>query len=106
NPHVLRMGNDPSVREVPELAGVAGSFRPDLIRPLRDYHMVDPLGRQVLPSTIGGQPPAGALPSLGAAGISCDLCHNLAGPDMNRSFQQDGFANMSIQFNHSIEKGG
>jgi hypothetical protein len=106
NPHVLRMGNDPTAREVPELAGVAGTFRPDLIRPLRDYHMVDPLGRQVLPSTIGGQPPAGALPSLGAAGISCDLCHNLAGPDMNRSFQQDGFANMSIQFNHSIEKVG
>lgn len=106
DPHVERMGDDPAKREVAELAGVLGDFRPDLIRPLRDYYLVDAQGRQVLPSEPGGPPPTGAGPSLGAMGISCDLCHNIAGPDLNRSFQHDGFANTSLLFNHSLEKVG
>jgi hypothetical protein len=106
NPTVERLGDDPTKREVPQLPGLQAAFRPDLLRPLRDYHMVDPLGRQILPETIGGPPPAGAGPSLGARGITCDLCHNMGGADLNRSFQQDGFANMGILLNHSIEKVG
>ena len=106
NPHVERMGDNPAMREVAELAGVQGNFRPDLFRPLRDYHLVDAHGNQVLPTDPGGDPPAGAQPSLGAAGITCDLCHNVAGPDLNRSFQHDGFANMSLLLNESIEKVG
>jgi len=106
NPHVERMGNDPNKREVPELPDVLGDFRPDLIRPLRDYHLVDAQGNQILPDSIGGAAPAGALPSLGAAGISCDLCHNVGGIDLDRSFQHDGFANTSLLFNHSVEKVG
>jgi len=78
NPHVEKMGNDPTKREVPELAGVLNDFRPDQIRPLRDYHLVDAQGNQILPDTPGGPAPQGALPSLGAAGITCDLCHNVA----------------------------
>ncbi len=106
NPTVQRAGDDPTKREVAELAGVGPQFQPELIRPLRDYSLVDSQGHQVLPASIGGEPPAGAQPSLGAAGITCDLCHNLAGPDLNRSFQHDGFANTSLQFNHTIEKVG
>ena len=106
DPHVERMGDDPNKREVAELIGVMQDFRPDLIRPLRDYHLVDSQGRQVLPDQPGGAPPAGAGPSLGAMGITCDLCHNIAGPDLNRSFQHDGFANTSLLFNHSVEKVG
>src|SRR5437016_2419371 len=49
DPHVERMGDDPTKREVAELMGVLKDFRPDLIRPLRDYHLVDAQGRQVLP---------------------------------------------------------
>ena len=101
-----RDANDPSKREVPQLPLLGASFRPDLLRPLRDYHMVDSAGNQVLPPTIGGQPPPGALPSPGTAGISCDFCHNEGGPDFNRSFQHDGFANMSLILNESIEKVG
>ncbi|MBV8730855.1 MAG: hypothetical protein JO336_13705, partial [Acidobacteriia bacterium] len=48
----------------------------------------------------------GAQPSLGSAGITCDLCHNVQGPDFNRSFQADGFANTSLQLGESIEKVG
>jgi hypothetical protein len=106
NPHVERDGNDPTLREVPQVAGLQGAFRPDLFRPLRDYHLVDPLGKQVLPTLPGGPAPAGSGPSLGAKGITCDLCHNLGGADLNRSFRQDGFANMSILVNHTIEKVG
>jgi hypothetical protein len=51
-------------------------------------------------------PPAGASPSLGGAGITCDVCHNLGGADLNRSFQHDGFANMSLLLNETIEKVG
>ena len=106
NPHVETMGNNPNTREVPELDAIGSDFRPDQIRPLRDYHLVDAQGHQILPDTPGGPAPAGAQPSLGAAGVTCDLCHNLAGPDLNRSFQHDGFANTSILFNHTVEKVG
>ena len=54
----------------------------------------------------GGPAPAGAKPSLGAAGITCDLCHNVTGPDPHRSFQQDGFANMSLDLLASMDKVG
>jgi len=106
NPHVERLGNDPTTREVPQLAGLQAAFRPDLFRPLRDYALVDPLGNQVLPTLPGGPAPAGSSTSLGGHGITCDVCHNIGGADLNRSFQQDGFANMSLLLNHSIEKVG
>lgn len=103
---VERIGNDPQKREVPALAGVGVNFLPDMLRPLRDYHLVDASGNQIIPAEIGGYPPAGAKPSLGAAGITCDFCHNVHGPDINRSFQRDGFANMSLLINETIEKVG
>jgi hypothetical protein len=106
NPHVERLGNNPATREVPQLPGLQAAFRPDLFRPFRDYHLIDSSGKQVLPATIGGAPPAGSGPSLGARGITCDLCHNLGGADLNRSLQQDGFGNMSLLINESIEKVG
>ena len=106
NPHVERMGDNPATREVPELTGVLGDFRPDLLRPLRDYYLTDAHGAQVLPEQAGGQAPDGALPSLGGAGITCDVCHNVAGPDLNRSFQHDGFANTSLLLAESMEKVG
>jgi len=106
NPNYERRGNDPKFREVPELAATGNAFRPDLFRPLRDFHMVDASGKQILPAVIGGPPPPGALPSPGTAGISCDLCHNIGGPDFTRSFRQDGFANTSLIINSSIEKVG
>ncbi len=106
NPHLLRAGDDPKKREVAELPGTEGQFAPELIRPLRDYHLVDANGNQVLPEVIGGDPPAGSQASSGAAGITCDVCHNIAGADMSRSFQQDGFGNMSLLLNHSMEKVG
>jgi len=106
NPHTERMGDSPTTREVAELTGILNDFRPDLFRPLRDYHLVDASGNQVLPDQPGGAPPAGAQPSLGAAGITCDLCHNVGGIDLNRSFQHDGFANTSLIFNHTVEKVG
>jgi hypothetical protein len=105
-PFMKAADTDPTKREVPELAGTGTKFVPELIRPLRDYHLVDSNGKQILPATIGGDPPAGSSPSLGAAGITCDMCHNLQGPDFNRSVQGDGFANNSIDYNHSIEKVG
>ncbi len=105
NPHIEAMGEDPSKREVPEIA-TGAKFRPDLFHPLRDYHLVDADGKQVMPSEIGGEPPAGSQPSLAAHGITCDLCHNLQGADTQRSTQNDGFANMSILLNHTIEKVG
>ena len=80
---------------------------PELIRPLRDYHLVDVTGNQILPCRQSAailRPGAG--PSLGAAGITCDMCHNLQGPDFDRSLQGDGFANNSIVYNHSNEKVG
>jgi len=106
NAHVERMGNNPNTREVPQLAGLGANFDPTQLRPLRDYHLVDANGNQILPAQIGGYPPAGSLPSLGAAGITCDFCHNVTGPDLNRSFQLDGFANMSLEVGESVEKTG
>jgi hypothetical protein len=106
NPYAERLGDDPTKREVPQLAGLGADFRPDMIRPLRDYHLIDATGKQVLPAEIGGAPPVGARASLGASGITCDMCHNIAGPDINRSFQRDGFANMSLELNHTVEKVG
>ena len=73
---------------------------------MRDYMMTDATGKQVLPSEIGGLPPSGAVRSLAGAGITCDVCHNIGGSDVNRSFQGDGFANMSLLLNHSLEKVG
>src|SRR5436190_20723715 len=49
NPHVKRAGDDPDKREVPELSGVGADFEPEAIRPLRDYHLVDAHGKQMLP---------------------------------------------------------
>jgi hypothetical protein len=97
---------NPAAREVAELAGTGAGFVPELIRPLRDYHLVDGTGSQILPAEIGGDPPPGSRASLGAAGITCDMCHNLEGANLQRSFQADGFANISILFNHTIEKVG
>src|ERR1700716_667715 len=57
NPHVELMGENPGTREVPELAGTGNAFRPDLIRPLRDYHLIDGSGQQALPAEAGGAPP-------------------------------------------------
>jgi hypothetical protein len=105
NPHIEAAGEDPTKREVPEIE-TGAKFRPDLFHPLRDYHLVDANGKQVLPAEFGGDPPAGAQPSLAAHGITCDLCHNLQGADKQRSMQNDGFANMSILLNHTIEKVG
>ena len=56
NAHVVLLGDDPTTREIPELPGVGAEFRPDLVRPLRDYHFVDAAGRQILPDTIGARP--------------------------------------------------
>ena len=106
NAHVEKMGDDPNQREVPQLAGLGPDFRPDLLRPLRDYHMVDASGKQVIPNEIGGYPSPGVHGSLGAAGITCDFCHNVTGPDIDRSFQRDGFANMSLKLAETIEKIG
>jgi hypothetical protein len=100
------MGDDPTTRAIPELPGVGNDFRPDLFRPLRDFALVDANGNQILPDEPGGPPPDGAKPTLGAAGITCDVCHNVMGPDLDRSFQADGFANMSLHLSNSIDKVG
>lgn len=102
----LTQGEGGTTHEVPELAGTGATFVPEIFRPLRDYHLVDANGNQVLPATIGGDPPPGTGPSPGAAGITCDMCHNIQGPDLQRSLQGDGFANNSNIFNHTIEKVG
>ena len=117
NANVEVLGDsDLTKREVPQLAGLgtcdqappAGQqcFQPQLYRPLRDYVMVDANFDQILPPTPGGDPPTGAQPSLGAAGITCDFCHDENGPDLNRSFQMDGFGNTSLLLNQSALKVG
>ena len=103
--HILRLGEDPNFREVPEI-DTGTAFRPDMLRPLRDYHLTDAQGKQILPAQIGGPPPPGALPSLAAEGVSCDMCHNVSGPDLLRSFHGDGFANTSLLIDHTVEKIG
>jgi hypothetical protein len=112
---VIERQGDTSTPVVPQLTGLGSAgasalfgagFSPTTFRPLRDYVEVDANGNQLLPATIGGPPQAGSLPSLAAAGITCDVCHNVGGPDLTRSFYQDGFANMSLILNQTIEKVG
>ncbi len=106
--------NDPRLaRDIPEWQG---QFSPNengqLVvtgpgsRPLRDYHFRDEQGNQVLPATIGGPRPAGASTSLMGYGIHCDYCHNVVGPDMERSLQGDGFSNTSLRLLYSDFKVG
>ena len=106
NANLERQGDNPATRYVPELAGTGATFRPDLIRPLRDYGLMDSSGNQVLPAVIGAQPTSGMLPGPITVGITCDFCHNEGGPDLTRSFRGDGFANTSILLNQSEEKVG
>jgi hypothetical protein len=102
-----RQGNDPLQREVPQLVPNTGNnFQPEVFRPLRDYHLVDANGNQVIPAQIGGDPPPGTTKSPAADGLTCDTCHNVTGPDLNRSFYGDGFANTSILIAESKEKIG
>ena len=105
-PHAILMGEDPDKREIPELSGVGAAFQPGVIRPLRDYHLVDSSGRQILPFDIGGPAPPSAQPSLGASGITCDVCHNVLGPDHERSVRRDGLANGSFELFPSLSKVG
>jgi hypothetical protein len=108
-----RKGEDPTQRAVPEIA-TGSAFRPDLLRPLRDYNILDAFGNQVLPVQPGGPVPTDAATCgmdqgcggdpLSTTGITCDSCHDVAGPDLNRSFQHDGFGNMSMLLNNTIEK--
>jgi hypothetical protein len=109
-------GENPAMRQVPEIA-TGADFRPDLLRPLRDYHILDANGNQALPLTPGGPLPTDAATCggvvggcsgdpLSTTGISCDSCHDVAGPDLNRSFQHDGFGNMSMLLNTTTEKVG
>ena len=99
-------------REVPEWDGQPvneGQRFPidgETIRPLRDYHLVDAEGRQVLPEQFGGPPPPGAFPSQGAFGATCDHCHNVTGPAIERSLQGDGFGNTALQLLFSSIKVG
>src|SRR3954471_20945984 len=60
NAHVVGMGDNPLTRDVPELSGVGNDFQPELLRPLRDYALVDAGGHQVLPTEPGGDVPPGA----------------------------------------------
>jgi hypothetical protein len=108
-------GEDPTARQVPEI-DTGANFRPDLLRPLRDYHILDANGNQALPLTPGGPLPTDAATCgvdggcagdpLSTTGITCDSCHDVAGPDLNRSFQGDGFANMAMKLNLTTEKVG
>ncbi|MBA3916574.1 MAG: hypothetical protein H0X25_22560, partial [Acidobacteriales bacterium] len=106
NANVEMLGENPHTREVPALPGLGTTFDPTTFRPLRDYAMVDASGAQLLPSAPGGPVPGGAQPSLGAAGITCDFCHDQNGPNLDRSFQHDGFGNTSLYLNQSKEKVG
>jgi hypothetical protein len=112
---ILRKGEDPTQRTVPEIS-TGLDFRPDLLRPLRDYNILDANGNQALPADPGGPVPSDAATCgvdggcagdpLSTTGITCDSCHDVAGPDLNRSFQRDGFANMSLLLNATMEKVG
>jgi len=104
-------------REVPEWDGRTVPVDPEnpdgqkfidgeTIRPLRDYHLVDAQGRQVLPEQFGGPPPDGAFPSQGAFGVTCDHCHNVTGPALERSLQGDGFGNAAVRLLFSSAKVG
>lgn len=110
-----RKGEDPTQRAVPEI-DTGSAFRPDLLRPLRDYNILDANRNQVLPLEPGGPIPTDEATCgapggcsgdpLSTTGITCDSCHNVGGPDLNRSFQHDGFGNMSMLLNSTIEKVG
>ncbi len=119
-PVAVALGDDPERREIPEWEGV---FEPEdtncaqtstvacfrritNVRPLRDYHLVDASGDQVLPETPGGPPPTGAMPSLSAHGITCDVCHNVQGPALQRSLAQDGRANNALDYDPTYLKVG
>jgi len=112
---IERKGEDPTQRVVPEIP-TGSAFRPDLLRPLRDYNILDANGNQALPLEPGGPLPTDAATCavaggcagdpLSTTGITCDSCHNTGGPDLNRSFQHDGFGNMSMLLNDTIEKAG
>ncbi len=105
-PHATLIGDaDPSKREVPEIS-TGADFRPDLLRPLRDHHFVDENGKQIFPEQVGGLPPPGSKPSLGASGITCDVCHNVLAPDLDRSPRRDGLANNSLEYFPSLSKVG
>src|SRR5262249_28063363 len=75
------------------------------LRPLRDYTQADATGKQVMPAQPAGLVP-GAQRNLTGAGISCDMCHNTAGPDLSRSFLKDGFADIGMKFELSTAKVG
>src|SRR5579863_7802910 len=109
-------GEDPTQRAVPEIA-TGADFRPDLLRPLRDYTILDANGNQALPLEPGGPLPTDAATCggveggcigdpLSTTGITCDSCHDTAGPDLNRSFQRDGFGNMGMLLSETMEKVG
>lgn len=119
-PAAVALGDDPERREIPEWEGV---FEPEdaactqtstvacfrritNVRPLRDYHLVDANGQQVLPEMPGGPPPAGAGPSLAAHGITCDVCHNVQGPAFARSLAEDGRANNALDYRPTYLKVG
>ena len=116
NANIEVLGEDPTLREIPQITGLgtcnpappAGQscFQPGLFRPLRDYVLVDANGNQILAPAPGGDPPTGAQPSLGAAGITCDFCHDVTGPDLSRSFQMDGFGNTSLLLSQTELKVG
>ena len=38
--------------------------------------------------------------------ITCDVCHNVTGPDLDRSAQRDGLANASFKLRPSLSKVG
>ena len=119
-PHAVLGGEDPDRREIPEWTARFGDpdpgcaetssvvcFRPiEGARPLRDHHLVDAEGRQLFPEAPGGPPPAGASPSPGAHGISCDVCHCARGPDLDRSLQGDGRANGAFRLEPGYFKVG
>lgn len=119
-PQTVWMGEDLMRRELPEWTGRFADPDPSCVatgtvacfqkiegaRPLRDYHLVDADGAQLLPETPGGAPPQGALPSISAHGISCDVCHCARGPDTQRSLQGDGRANGAFRLEPGYYKVG
>lgn len=118
-PAIVLLGEDPDRREIPEWEGVTmppdpacdtssvACFRQITnVRPLRDYHLVDQDGRQVLADQPGGPPPPGSGPSLGAHGVTCDNCHNVQAPDLSRSLAGDGYANNALVYEGSYFKVG
>lgn len=75
------------------------------LRPLRDYSFIDVNGKLVVPKQPGGLVPNGQR-NLNGAGISCDTCHNTAGPDLTRTYLKDGLGNIGMKFDLSTAKVG